>query len=135
MEVKAMKKTLLLLLCANLLCNPVWADSDAVPLSKGSPAPWDGVLLSPDRASSARKAEQELPQYKLLSESLQNSLNLSTDKNNFLKEKVTILTTDNQMLATSLQQQRTANEFTKVLWFVIGVGVTALAIEGASKLR
>lgn len=127
-------KILTLLLSASLLCNVAFAD-DAISLSKGQAAPWDGVLMTTERAQTARKAELENPQYKLLNDSLQHSLDINTEKTGFYKEKVTILTNDNQMLSTALVKERSNNDLMKVLCFVGGVVLTALAVKGASELR
>lgn len=108
---------------------------DAVSLSKGQSAPFDGILMTTDRAQSARKAELDLPQYKLLNDSLSHSLDLEKDNNSFLTQKVGILTNDNQLLSTSLEKERSTNELTKILWFAGGVILTALAVKGASQLR
>lgn len=127
-------KILALLLSASLLCNTTFAD-DAISLSKGQAAPWDGVLMTTERAQTARKAELELPKYKLINESLEYSLGLHKENNSFLKDKVVILTGDNQMLATALVKERSSNDLMKIVCFVGGIVVTVLAIEGASKLR
>lgn len=126
---------IILLLIISIIGNIAFADSDAIVLDKGQPAPWPGILLTNDRAQSARKAEIELGQYKLLNESFQKSLDIEKSNIDFFKQKVDILTIDNQNLSSSLQKERSSNDLNKVFYFLGGIVLTSLAIEGANKLR
>lgn len=116
------------------LSNIVLADDSAF-LSKGQAAPWDGILLSPDRAQLARQAEMENKGYKLLNDSLNKSLDLEKAISEDKDKKIDIISKQNDNLSTQLEKSRDTNQWEHILWFGLGVLATGLAVEGASKLR
>lgn len=111
--------------------NKAWAESVAV--AKGQPAPFDGVLLDVDSANKAYQNAVNANRYKLLNDSLQNTVKLQ-DENFLLSEKKTeLLLNQNLNLTKELSSVRTGTNWMLVIGFVSGVLLTGLAVYGASE--
>jgi len=108
-----------------LTCNSAFGES-AVYLSKGSPSPFDGMLFTIPKAQELRQNEIELKTYKLLNESLKKSL--SEQENIILneKQKNTLLVERNDELAKDLKDARQTSDFTKAMWFILGMAAVGL---------
>ena len=103
-------------------------------LPKGSTTQYDGFLFDVPRAQELRKIELEHKTYQLLNDSLTTTVN---EQNNIISqngEKVKLLTDQNDKLAKELMDSRQSSEFTKILWFGLGVIITGAAFYGASKI-
>jgi hypothetical protein len=122
------------LLIFTLLGNLCYADTNVTFLPKGSTTPYDGYLFTPDAATTAYKAEQQLPQYKLLNESLTTSLTLEQNNTKQETDEKQICMTDNQNLRTSLEKTKETSTLEKILYIGIGIVVTGLAVDLGSKV-
>jgi hypothetical protein len=107
--------------------------ADATPIKSGQPAPYDGLLLTPEKAQEVKNTYVERDGYKLLNDSLQKSLDLSGGAFNLSEQKVNILLEQNNKLAVNLNEARTTSNFEKFMWFGLGVLGASLAVYGVKK--
>jgi len=107
---------------------------NVIELNKGSPAPYNGYLFTPAETLKLKNTSQERDGFKLLNDSLTSSLNTSTEMVTELKTENNDLLTHNNQLSTDLQSARSTSEFTKVVWFALGIFATGFAVYGAKQL-
>lgn len=119
--------SLMILLTSNCFAQ------DATHLNKNDPAPYEGIIFTIPRSQELRVMEIEHKEYKLLNDSLQRSQAQYEDILKLDTDKVNIVSQQNDNLAKSLEASRTSSEWTKILWFGLGVFATSAAIYGASK--
>ena len=124
---------LLILTSSTFLTRNSYAE-DAVLLTKGSPAPFEGFLIDRPKALEFRGITFERDEYKLLNESLTKSLQLYKDNDKINGEKLSIVLTQNDKLAQELNSARSTSNWEKTLWFLGGVVITGAAFYGAAKL-
>jgi len=122
------------ILLVTLLVNLAYGADNAISLNVGQPAPYSGILLTPAAAADQRTVGQQRDSYKLLNGSLQTSLDAANKEASDAKKEVKLLQTDNQNLASNLRSTQRLSDWEKVGYFVLGIVVTSLAIDGASKL-
>ncbi len=109
--------------------------NQSVDLSKGTPAPYDGVLLDKERANSVKNELIEKDYLQRSNESLNKSINLYKDNENILNQKSDILLKQNTDLIKNLNESRSVSTWEKVGFFILGVAVTGAAVYGASRLK
>ena len=117
-----------------LLNNISWAQ-DSVVLPKDAPAPFAGILLSPEKAQELKNAVIERDGYLKLNDSFKKSLDLSVDMVNKQDEKVKLLMDQNDNLAKSLYSERSMSDVTKIIIFGAGVLSTVLIMYGVQKVK
>lgn len=128
-------KCLNFLIVSLLILSNITFAEDSVKLNANQPAPFEGYLITHQKANELRLNTIERNNYKLLNESLQKSLEMQKQINDLNSEKVNMLTEQNDKLAITLEESRNTSDFTKALWFILGIAATGAAIYGASKLQ
>lgn len=112
---------------------PVYCDDPSFQ-QKGYKLTQDSWIFSPDKAKDVRNRLVDLDTEKQLNESLNKSLSLEQSMNKIQDDKITLLLKQNNDLVQSVDQNRGMNDWSKILWFTLGVVVSGLAIYGAKGL-
>lgn len=108
-----------LIIVLSLVSNLVYAQ-DSVYLDKGSPSPYSGYLLP----------ETTVKQLRI--DSLERDLYKTT--NDLKDQQIALLGAQNTSLSTTLKETSSLSTWERIGYFAAGIIVTALAIDGASKL-
>ena len=127
-----MKRLLIFLISATLIINSAFA---ATALKKGQLAPSDGVFFSNEEAQKLMADAKELDTLKKLNLSLNLSLDYTTQNNEILQKKTSVLMDQNNTLATRLYEARDVSNMERIMWFGLGVLGTGLAAYGISKIK
>jgi len=125
--------SLLISLIIGNLNNALAAES-SVALQKGSQAPFSGILISEEVAQQTRRDVIELVGQRSINESLNKSLQLQDLQIQKATDQIQLLEHQNKRLYDSLQQDKSMNNYERVLWFGLGVIGTGAAVYGAGKL-
>ncbi len=104
---------------------------DSVPINKGTPAPFSGILLSKEKAEQVRIELIERDQFKLFNKTLLDNSDLQNKIISNQKNQVETLLKQNEKLIT---KNNTTNNTERLLWFGLGVISSGLAVYGASLL-
>ena len=110
------------------------SDDQVIRLDKGTPAPYSGVLMPNSVALDLRNAVVDRDGYKLINDSLTRSLDFYKSDQKISADEVNILTTRNTDLATTLKSSQDSLDTTRVIWFVLGIAVTGLAVYGVKNI-
>lgn len=105
----------------------VRADTSAVSITKGQPAPFDGVVMTTDKATSVKN---EL----IDKDACLKSVDVYKSNQSLLSQQVTILLNQNNLLIQEKASDVKKDEFNKYLLFFSGVAVTSAAVYLASRL-
>lgn len=127
-------KMLSKLLIFLMITNNVMAD-DVIPLLKGAPAPYSGVLFPLDKAKDMQKTVIERDNYKLLNYSLQESIDLDKKTEAALTAKVDYLFQQNSSLSDEVYKFKESNSWHNFMWFLTGVLATTITVYGVSKIK
>lgn len=117
----------LIIVSNSFICH---ADEDSVAITKGTPAPFDGVLLS---NSKANKVKSDLELQSQINTSLQKSVDLYKTKDVFSNNQINLLLNQNKRLADSLNKEVSNDKLQNIVWFSLGVIATGLALNAAKK--
>lgn len=117
-----------------ILSNPSFADDDAVVLMPGDQVPFPGILFHKDQAQELKKTILERDAFKLLNDSLTQSLSLKDANLTQISTKNDLLLKENDNLAINLNKERTANQWVYFGYFLLGVAGTVGAGVGLKKL-
>lgn len=128
------KKILSTILLTIFVSNIAFAQEDVTVIKKGTPAPYDGILLTEDKARELRNYKIERDNYKLLNESLERSIVLHTRNENIYQTKINLLLEQNDKLAKSLYDAKDTTNLERIMYFSIGVIATGFAVYGATKI-
>lgn len=116
------KQLLILILSFNSF---VYAE-DSVSLTKGTPAPFDGVLLSNEKANQVKNDMD-------LNASLTKSIDLYKTKDIYATDQINQLLDQNKKLADSLVSEQGNTRLENIVWFSLGVLATGLSIYAAKQ--
>lgn len=125
-----MSKCLLIGLTVVSLSNSVYSQ-DSVPIAKGTPAPFSGILLSKPKAEQIRVELIERDQFKLFNQTLLENSELQNKIILNQKTQVEIVLKQNEKL---IKETRTQTNTERMIWFGLGVISSGLAVYGASLL-
>lgn len=103
---------------------------DSVPLNKGQAAPFDGTLLSNDKANQTRKELIELDELRLKEPSYKRTIDLYKSNENLYSDKIKIVSDQNDNLAKNLYEARSLTTWEKLGYFALGAAVAGLAVRG-----
>lgn len=103
-------------------------------LEKGTEAPFKGYLFPEEKALNLRKELVELDGLKALEKSYLRSIDLYKLNEDRYNNKINILLEQNDKLSTSIINSEKRSEWENRIWFIMGIGVTGLAVYGASQL-
>lgn len=116
-----------------LTINPLMAN-EVVPIEKGQPAPFSGILFPNSKANEVRLKLVEKQYIEKENASLKRSLELSDLALKSSEEKSKLFLEQNDKLAKNLNSEREVGTFTKIMYFVLGAGAVGLGVWGAGKL-
>ncbi len=116
------------------LTSNSYAD-DVISLSKGEASPYTGILFPKDQADQMRVQLLERDTFKAMYDSAQKSIDYYKTDEEYNQKKLTIISEQNDKLASSLYTERQSSEWSKIMWFSLGVVATGLAVYGASQLQ
>lgn len=101
-------------------------------LPKGTPAPYEGLLFSKEKADEMRKELLDLDNQKEINKSYKKTIELYKQKEEITESQLQkALDVNNKM---SQYIQHNDNKYEKILWFTLGVITTGLAINGAKQI-
>jgi hypothetical protein len=109
----------LVMIFSIFLSSIVYAD-DSVFLNKAQPAPFSGYLVPETTIKALRNDSMELDLYKTT--------------NGLKDQQIGLLTTQNINLSNTLKETSSLSTWERVAYFTAGVLLTALAVDGASKI-
>jgi hypothetical protein len=118
---------------ASLIINTSIAQ-DVIPLTKGSPAPFTGILFSKSKAEQTRTELIERDQFKIFNKTLLDNSELQQKIITNQKEQVEILLKQNQRLVSQTQDSKDMSNLERAAWLGLGVLSAGFAVYGASLL-
>lgn len=124
-----------LLIILTILSNLCIADELVVPITKGDPAPYSGVLFPVSKAREMEKTSIERNNLKLINESYQRSHEIDAKTEELLNKKIDIVTQQNNVLNDQVYKYRESSNWNNLLWFSLGIFATGAAIWGVSRVR
>lgn len=110
--------------------------ADVVYLRQNQPAPFTGYLFNEEDAQNARGAILDRDRYRLLADSLQNTINLQKENISLEEKRVELYKSKMDEVSKSLYEAKSVNNFERTLWFVLGIAATCaagIAIKQVSK--
>lgn len=110
------------------------AEEGVTSITKGTPAPYDGVLLNNDKANQLRKDLLDLDTEKELNKSLQRSMDFYKIKDEYSSNQINILLEQNMKLNGALNSELNNDKYQNLLWFSLGVLATGLSVYAAQKI-
>jgi|SRR5271165_1566553 len=126
-----------ILLTTSLIASNAFADSSILSkvtvLSKDQPAPYAGVLLSPEVAKAVYGQLRDYDRQLLLNKSLQTSLDVSQQNEDLLKKETTELKVQNVDLQIAVTKASSNSFWTKALWCAIGVIATSTIVYATKR--
>lgn len=102
-------------------------------IKKSQPAPYDGVLLSNDKAKSIYDDLHNCEKLREASISLLKSLALMQDNEIQYKQQITTLTTQNTALDNAVISANSDGFWRKAMYFGLGVLTSGLIVYAARK--
>jgi len=121
-----MKKTLLALMIISLLLSYARADEFEF-LKKGTPAPFDGYIVTPEKERNLRLTNEQLK----ISE---DTLKLQNEKISIYEKRLQIRDTQIDALSNRVVEQKDESFFTKAGMFILGAVVTTGIVYGVSRV-
>jgi hypothetical protein len=118
-------KKLVSLICI-LTCLQAYGGDDVIHLDKGSPAPFSGFLITPDKADSIRNMKIDLD--------TANKVNaVLLDNQKIYEERVNNYKSHSEDLAKQVESLKDNSMLSKVGFFVLGAAVTGLVAYGTTR--
>lgn len=107
---------------------------DSVPITKGTPAPFSGILLNKSKAEQVRIELIERDQFKIFNQTLLENSDLQNKIINNQKKQVDILLKQNDNLVEKIEIKEKVSNIEKIVWFGLGIVSAGLSVYGASLL-
>ena len=127
-----MKRLLIFLIQISLVNN---CFSQSIAIKKGTPSPFDGVLIDNAKANQLKNNELEVEGLTKINLYL-NQLNDLKQKNTDLDaQKLQVLADQNTQLAQDLQAAKQASSLEKLGYIALGVVATALGGFAISRVK
>lgn len=117
-----------------LISSQIAFGLDAKYLPQGTPAPFEGYLLSVPKAKQIRSQLLEIELLQATNASLHNSLKIQKDITILTEDKVKILSEQNDKLAKSLMDERSVSNLERFFWFSMGVIGAGIAVWSVKKV-
>ena len=108
---------------------------DAKYLPIGTPAPFEGYLLTVPKAKEIRQQLIEADDLKVLNTSLNKSLVLQKEITTLTEDKVKLVSDQNDKLAKSLMDERSVSSWERLIWFSLGIIGTGVAVWSIKKIQ
>lgn len=128
-----MKKLIAILL---MLSTPAYADN-AIKVKTGDivqPAFDQGTLLDKEQAGKIKDQLIERDGFEKENLSYKKSVDLYESNKKIYQDENSLLLNRNIELSKALNDSRETSSWTKIGYFVLGIGVTGIAVYGASRL-
>lgn len=125
-----MSKLILALILIGNICHADYA----IYLNQNDKAPHSGYLLSEDKVKELRNNTIERDGLKTINDSLTKQLTLTQQDSSLKDQKVNLLLDQNDKLAKTAYADHELNTWERVAFFVGGILVTGLAIQGVHSL-
>lgn len=116
------------------LINTNSVAQDAIPITKGTPAPFAGILFTKSKAEQIRKELIERDQFKIFNKTLLENTEIQQKIISNQKDQVDILIKQNTRLVDIAEKSQNRNNWTNAAWFGLGIISAGLAVYGASLL-
>ena len=123
--------SILILSQNNLACADVLPEF--MKINKGTPAPYEGILITVDRFTDLYKQFQQCEVQKQVNISLLKSLSLMQENEDIYKNEIIELKDQNVKLDTALVKANSNGFWNKAMWLGIGVISTGLIVYAARK--
>lgn len=104
-------------------------------IDKGTPAQCTGFLYSPDADAQAASDHRDAKYYKLINKKLVERHDLMLEQNEILDKRLKLYMDQSHVLSQELQRKENMSTWKQVGWFLLGIGVTGLAVYGAGQLN
>lgn len=131
---KQLKTFLISLISLTLIPVNSLAEDSAILLEKDEKAPFSGVLIKEQLVRELKTKAEDSDRYKLITESLERSIDIYKENETLYTSKVKLLVERNDSLSASLESARDTSDLTKILWFGLGVVASGLAVYGAKAI-
>lgn len=116
-------------------CFGAYCTESVILMEKGTTAKCTGFLYSPDADAQAASDNRDLKYYKLINEKLTTRHDLMLKQSEILDKRLNLYIEQSRVLSQELQRQENVSTWKQVGWFLLGIGVTGVAIYGASQLN
>lgn len=121
------------------ICNNFAIASDCLEsvtlLNKGTPSPCTGFLFSPEAEQQVTSDSLDLEYYKTLSKRMEERYDLMLQQNEILDKRLKLYMDQSYQLSKEIQEKEDKSSLKTIGWFLLGVGVTGLAVYGAGQLN
>ncbi len=102
-------------------------------VEKGTPAPYDGYLFTPEKEQEVRQANESLKYYKLVDETSQRILTLKDNEIKLLTESSTIWHNQSIELSKQLEASKDSSFWRQALYFGLGAVLTTAITFGVNQ--
>ncbi len=123
-----------MILLISLISGNVYAE-DPTYINKDEKAPYNGLLFSENKAKEIRKELIDKDATEALNVSLKKTNDLYKTTNEIKDSQINILLEQNDKLAKTAYEARKMNNWEKAGYFIGGMIVVGLAIEGVKALK
>jgi hypothetical protein len=111
------------------------ADDESITvLSKGTPSPYDGVLLPKDKADSLKNEIIDLNTCNTDKNALNSEIDLYKSNQSLISQQVTLLLNQNKVLIEAKSKEENTSEVKKYIYFGTGILVAALSVYLGSRV-
>lgn len=131
-SLKQIKSLLIGLIIVSLTSNCFAQDS--IGISKGTPAPFSGILFTRHKSEQIRNELIERDQFKIFNKTLLENSEIQQKIISNQKLQVDILLKQNERLVQQTEKSETMSNWQRVTWFGLGIISAGFAVYGASLL-
>ena len=126
---KLITLTLLTSLLFSIIGNSIaLAETNVTHLTKGTPAPYTGLLFTEPHARLVANQLKDYDRVKLLNKSLESSIELYKKNEELYQTQVQDLTVQNQNLVKAVKTEKSNSQFEKIIYFALGMVATGLVV-------
>lgn len=129
---RQLRTTFLIFLIVNA-SDILAADPNAVKLTKGDIAPFDGVELSDSYSKEVYNEMNNANKYKLLNDSLNKSISLYQANEVLYKQEISALQNENVALTSAVVKAKDNGFWKNALWFALGAVVSGFTVYASRK--
>lgn len=131
-SLKQTKSLLIGLIIVSLTSNCFAQDS--IGISKGTPAPFSGILFTRQKSEQIRNELIERDQFKIFNKTLLENSEIQQKIISNQKLQVDILLKQNERLVQQTEKSETMSNWQRATWFGLGIISAGFAVYGASLL-
>ena len=108
--------------------------NDVISITKGTPAPFSGILFTEDKAKEIRTELLELDKSRIMLLSKEQQLDIFQNRLELKNEEIELYRKQNQRLVNQNESNKKIGSVERVMWFGLGVLATGAAIYMAGSL-